>query len=388
MFRQGCQQATHHTRLDADNDVILRSWPRSQHTVSLYAGQHYVVFVDESLRGFFQSDDWTTGYFCHAAVGIPEAEYASLGTAVAPIFEEYRELTRLSPQEFKHEDFHPLPFPNRHDIARRIASLIRQNGGFVSGFYTPCRSFVLERVRSSLLGEAAKLPHDIADVYSAAVQELRSEETGPGHARTIGNLLHLPMVAVGSMLSEFGCEFSLFYDPREKREDRAVKGFAEGLMQSTSGNPAGNVLRDIRVDRTSHKELGLQLADLLVGEIRRFFEANSSLLSHGALQTLITPATDEPIQAVIRTRDRTVKTGVITSMDEPLRDTFSNDDPGGRYVFPCFVDLLASGILTGYAATGTPRDLIVSENLIWDQADFDWMTHWLTMSDASTSDRV
>ena len=89
----------------------LRSSPRFDSWRD-HARHDYLVFVDESFRGFFHTKRWTTGYFCYAAVGVPEANYADLCEVAAPIFDEYRESTRLNPAEFKHEDFHQLPYPS------------------------------------------------------------------------------------------------------------------------------------------------------------------------------------------------------------------------------------------------------------------------------------
>ena len=57
----------------------------------------YLVFVDESFRGFFEFRE--RGYFAHAAVGIPESQYDGMTSAVAPVFEEYRRLTSAGQRE-------------------------------------------------------------------------------------------------------------------------------------------------------------------------------------------------------------------------------------------------------------------------------------------------
>ena len=66
----------------------------------------YLVFVDESFRGFFEFRE--RGYFAHAAVGIPESQYDGMTSAVAPVFEEYRRLTSAGQREIKHTEFKRL----------------------------------------------------------------------------------------------------------------------------------------------------------------------------------------------------------------------------------------------------------------------------------------
>ena len=44
-----------------------------RHYWAPHVGTPYLVFVDESFRGFFEFEE--RGYFVHAAVGIPESQY-------------------------------------------------------------------------------------------------------------------------------------------------------------------------------------------------------------------------------------------------------------------------------------------------------------------------
>lgn len=67
----------------------------------------YLVFVDESFRGFFELDP--RGYFVHATVGIPESQYQEVKDETAPLFAEFRRLTTEGAAEFKHGEFKRLP---------------------------------------------------------------------------------------------------------------------------------------------------------------------------------------------------------------------------------------------------------------------------------------
>lgn len=48
-----------------------------------YSKKPYLVFVDESFRGFFEFD--RRGYFVHGAFGVPSEEYDSLKADVADV---------------------------------------------------------------------------------------------------------------------------------------------------------------------------------------------------------------------------------------------------------------------------------------------------------------
>ena len=63
-------------------------------------------------------------------------------------------------------------------------------------------------------------------------------------------------------------------------------------------------------------------------------------------------------------------------------------DATGATVFNCFADLFASGIATGYSVTGTPRDVLIYEGSVWDQADLDLLTMLLTLQDARRTSKL
>src|SRR5207249_2636015 len=109
-------------------------------------GNNYLVFVDESTNRFFNLDSHY-GFFCHAAVGIPEPEYPQVVERLGPVFEQYRKIVGPRETEFKHREFRRIPHAERFALATQIAGVLRDSGGFVSGFYTPTESFILERVR-------------------------------------------------------------------------------------------------------------------------------------------------------------------------------------------------------------------------------------------------
>jgi hypothetical protein len=344
-----------------------------------YRKQKFLVFVDESFFMFFELAS-KTGYFCHAMVGVPVNEYPRLKEAVNPIFQEYKALTQASAQEFKHSEYKRIDFARRKDLAARLADAMKKHGAFIGGFYTSLTAFVLERVRFDIVDLADTVPENCEEQYRHAVETLGGGEKGPGNYVILSRLLELPVTAVASMLSEFDCTFRVIYDPREKREDKAIRAYVEAFANVLKHTLPDVSERYLGMDIETHSEdeLGLQLADLVAGEIVDFFKANEELLAYGSTSRLITPVSEESIQTIASLGRRWVKTGVLTPMPIDLYERFFRDDPNGRTVLPCFVELMSSGILTCYGSFGTPRDLLIFEKLIWDQADFDLLSAALT----------
>ena len=250
-----------------------------------FAGQPYLVFVDELFRGFFEFD--RRGYFVHAAVGIPEGQYSDLQNDIAPIFQTFQGLTSPGAREFKYSEFKRIDPADRRRMAFRLRDVLKKHGAFFAGFYTPLEAFVLERARTNLfLEDLTALPDDYTEVYKQAENELRAEVSGPGQSAVIAKLIHRPVVGVANMLASLDCRFRIIYDPGGKREDKAVAATVEGWVKLLDN--LKNVKSDLRTDladyilgfhrdRRSEDEVGLQLANLVAGEIREFFVVNQWL---------------------------------------------------------------------------------------------------------------
>lgn len=241
-------------------------------------------------------------------------------------------------------------------------------------------------LRFDIVDRLDTVPENYEEQYRHAVETLGKGEKGPGNFAILSKLLDLPVTAVACMLSDFDCTFRVIYDPRNKREDKAIatyiEAFADVLKHALTD--VGERYLGMDVASRSENELGLQLADLMAGEIVDFFKANEELLAYGSTSRLITPVSEEPIQTVASLGRHWVKTGVLITMPTDLYEHFFRDDPNGRTVLPCFVELMSSGILTCYGAFGTPRDLLIFEKLIWDQADFDLLSAALSKKLKST----
>ena len=260
------------------------------------------MFVDETFREFFGLND-PTGYLCYAAVGIPEREYEFFKRALAKTFAVYEAYivgdSGLRLREFKFEDFRRMERLQRENIAGQIAKLMKMYGAFFVGFYTRVAGVVMEHVRSDLVGTATAVPDDYGRLYEDAAAELRSELQGVGQSAVIAKILRFPVLATAPFLAYFGCKFKVLCDPRESKEDRAVQKAIDDLMTDhfvrAAPQEAGSYL-GMDNSRESHTEPGLQVADLLAGEVRSLFENHPALLTAGSSPALIGGDTREEME--------------------------------------------------------------------------------------------
>ena len=228
----------------------------------------------------------------------PSRLYQALKAAITPIFGEYRRLTSQGQREFKHSEFKRLAHRDRRRLAMKIRDAFRANGVFINVFYTPLRSFVMEHMRTRLFfGKQREIPADFEHLYEEAAQRLKEEAQGPGQSGLIKKLLLLPIGGVANMLATFESSFAVIYDPREKKEDRAVITAIDSVLAAFTNLKDKDVdLRwDLHLfvkgfvhDRLSENEIGLQMADLMAGETRAFFDANPELMEFAASRKLIT----------------------------------------------------------------------------------------------------
>ena len=332
-------------------------------------GQTYVVFVDETFSQFFELKE--RGYFCYGAVGVPERAYELIRAQSETMLARYCESVGFRAREIKHREFKRIQFTERWALAATISQVLESHGGFVCGFYTPARAFLLEHVRVNIMDDLPAIPVEHDELLAKAAAEVEKSWKGPGQSAVLEQLLALPLSSALHAMSGLDCKFRMVYDSRETKEDRAVKAAIEDLAERLP-----NVWEHMRgcflgfdEDGNSETEIGLQLADLVAGETRAFLEANPDLLQHGASPRIITQASDEPFMAVEKIRGRNAKTGVVTRMPNALAQRFFRPDPRERSVFPNFANLVLAGVLSCYSSWGTPRNLMFFDKIIFDQTD-------------------
>jgi hypothetical protein len=104
-----------------------------------YAGEEYIVFVDESFHKFFNFTH-EDGNFVHGAVGIPSSRYAEFAGSMASAVDEFRTTFKnaigTEPKELKSGDLYKLAFGPRRRLLLKLNAALTKNGGVIAGFYT------------------------------------------------------------------------------------------------------------------------------------------------------------------------------------------------------------------------------------------------------------
>ncbi len=329
--------------------------------------------MDETFRSFFGFDS-PKGYLCYAAVGIPEPEYKHFKRTAAAIFSRYEAYvvgdsgTHLN--EFKFEDFKQLPREQREKIAGTLGKAIKSYGGFVVAFYTHVAGVVMECVRSNLVGKAIAVPADHNVLYNNAAAELRREMEGVAQSKTIARILKLPLAGLAQFLSYFQCPFQLICDPRESKEDKAVLVAIDEFFRDHMTLAAPDQARSYEgMDNTrpSVSEMGIQMADLLAGEVRSLFQAHPALLNESSTPDLISSDSREDAEWWELSRGTNQKLGSMAKISPELLHSLR--EPDGTNCLPLYRYSLAAGMLSCYTDIGQPRHIEVFEGNFFNQTD-------------------
>jgi hypothetical protein len=341
-----------------------------------YRNETYLVFTDESFRSFFGLEN-RNGYFCYAAVGIPEREYESFKRRLVPIFKEYESYvvgdSGNQLREFKFEDFGKLPRDQREAIATKIGRMLPLHGGFIAGFYARVVGIVTEKVRVDLLFDdhAASLPETYTEQYEAARSELQEQLEGVGQSETIAMILRTVLSCIAQFLETSECKFRFICDPKEKKEDKAVHTAVDDyfkLLKNAIPN-AAKLYLGLDNTRHSHEEVGVQIADLMVGEIRSLFQAHPELLTEGASKVFITGTSREEFEWWGKSFEDGPfgKIGGLTKISPDLRRALTRTD--GTNCIPLYRNSCAAGLLTCYTDLGQPRHIEIFEGHFFQQTD-------------------
>jgi hypothetical protein len=330
--------------------------------------------MDESFYRFFGFGA-ADGNFCHAMLGVPKDSYARFQTSIRPALDEYeRQISQMTgerPRELKYRLLAHLPLVFKLSFTRELVNSLVAVGGFVAGFYSSTRGIVMERVRTNLMDEAEAVPNDHTDSYNAARTELLTEFRGVGQSDLIERLLLLPFSALFNFLNSFDCSFRIRYDPRGETEDEQVRNAMVRYMTGLSRVPElfGGVscLLGMEIHIASHDDVGLQLVDIVAGEVRGFFRRNAEALSESSTLKLVTGKSDEPLQYFLEFNQSIHKIGALSPMSTGLATKLAikNSDNLISYYYP----VLAAGILACVSDTGQPRLLEIPTRLILDQRE-------------------
>jgi len=228
----------------------------------------------------------------------------------------------------------------------------------------------MERVRSNFAGTNNVVPEDHKNAYDEAAAELRLELQGVGQSEVIARILRIPLLATAHFLQYFGCAFSVFCDPRESKEDKAVQKAIDEFMTDHFARAApeeAKLYLGMDNSRESHTEPGLQVADLLAGEVRLLFESHPELLSIGSSATLIAGDTREEIEWWETASGIFQKLGSLQRIPAEIQRVLRETD--GTNCVPLYRHSLAAGLLSCYTDNGQPRHIEVFEGNFFHQTD-------------------
>jgi hypothetical protein len=181
----------------------------------------------------------------HGAFGLPRSRYEDFKGVITAVVEEFkrdlRQAVAVEPRELKSGDLYKLPFNLRRRLMLKLTAALSTNGGFIAGFYTSNRGYVIEKIRERLISEdgVTAVPADHAQLYEAMVAKLDQRALRPGVSALISELLFLPVVGIANFLSAFECSFRVVYDPRQHDEDVAVTSLIGGV---TGTGPMGSIV--------------------------------------------------------------------------------------------------------------------------------------------------
>lgn len=332
------------------------------------------MFVDESFYAFFGFNN-PDGNFCHGAIGVPIDNYETLCQSLEPIINAYnrlvQKLTGRVPNEVKSRILRRLPLRFQVEFVRELTMRLEEQGGFVSGFYTPTRGFVMESVRTRLLDTAEEVPQDHQVLYEAAKQELTSNFQGNGQADLITNLILMPVASIKFLLGSFDCSYRIHYDPRQGDEDHAVRTAIGTCMNGVRNVP--NVdwqfdnYRGMDTTRRSEEEIGLQLADVVAGDVRHFFRNDPDALIEGSTNRLITPDSDEPLQKFDELGGHLFKAASLRPMSTRLHRRLTR--PNRANLISYYYPVLGSGMLSCTTFNGQARSLEMPTRSLYDLLD-------------------
>lgn len=341
-----------------------------------HTGSEYTVFIDESFYKFFDFSH-RDGNFVHGAVGLPTTRYEDFKDAVAPAVGEFKAVFRntrgLEPRELKSSELYQTAFNSRRRLILTLNGALLANGGFIAGFYTSNRGYVMEKIREDLISEdgVTAVPADHTQLYEAKVTKLNERASGPGKSALISELLFLPIVGIANFFSTFECSFRVAYDPRQAEEDAAVKTAIEDVMGKVMAAEKLGIrskFLGLEIGKPSHEEFGLQVADLVAGEVRRFFRFNPDLLTLGSGLDLITFEYQDGEEAHLEEIDGQLeKKGRRVPIPRTiLKKALTPDE---HCALPYLRRLLAAGLVTCVTEFGVERDVALFEQCFLDLCD-------------------
>ena len=348
----------------------------------------YSIYLDESFYEFWGLQN-PQGSFCYAVFGLADNQAAALREFHKGFLQEFqaavgKELKEEPPRELKSVLFRRLPVTVRRRLWLGLRRFMLSSDSFVLADFTPVRGFVLERVRSDLArnGEE-RLPDKWQPLYEQRQAEILKlvAQGGAGQAAILEWLVGTTFAGLAHYLASRTDKYEVYFDPRSPKEDDGVRSgilsFTKMSLQALHQDDPGR-FKGVCGDRKSEELPGLQIADLMVGEVRNWFISNPEILSFGSGPQLVTTETSNmifkhaaPLANPLSGRNFSAKRQRYTRLPPGLA--------GGLYranehsALPYFRNVLAKGLLSCVAEWGEFRHIDFGSGGVIDSID-DWET--------------
>jgi hypothetical protein len=342
----------------------------------------YIVYVDESFFQFWGLKR-PLDNFCYLAFGLPTHHLKAFEIEHKLMLADFQRAARtdlaskaLDPKataEIKSTLFRQFDIVNRRRLALRLRGLMLASECFVLAEFSEVQGFILEAVRSDLLEAGKKeLPQDWNALYDAKRKEFLDhvQRKDLGQSPMLERLISLPAVALAHYLALRAKQYEIFVDPRGQVEDEnladAIGDYTMSVVRLIREQGQTNLV-SVKVDVRSEQSPGLQIADLLAGELRWWFVSNPEFLKYRSGRILLDKNELTSFYAS-KTATRTlIKPERRTKIPESLRRKLYVADK--RSLFPYFHGSLANGLMSCIARTGEFRHIDLTHGEIIDSPD-------------------
>jgi hypothetical protein len=348
----------------------------------------YSIYLDESFYEFWGLQN-PQGNFCYAVFGLPDDQIAALLAFHAHLLREFQnavttELREEPPKELKSVLLRRLAAPVRRRLWLKLRQFMLNSESFVLADFTPVRGFVLEKIRSDLAREGQeRLPDEWQPLYEQRKTEILelAKQGGVGQTVVLEWLLGTTTASVAYYLRNRASKYRVYFDPRSPKEDEGVRngilGFTKMTLQSLHQQELDR-FAGVSGEYKSENLPGLQIADLMVGEVRNWFISNSQILSFGSGPQFVTNANSNmlfrhsnPVANPLSGVDFNAKRQRYTKLPAGLIGRLQKADEYSA--LPYFRSLLAKRLLSCVAEWGEFRHIDFESGAVIDSID-DWET--------------
>jgi hypothetical protein len=337
----------------------------------------FTVYIDESFFEFWGLKR-PTNNFCYLAFGAPTRNLAALDEKCRVLLDYFKKAIQKDlgiepPDEMKSVLFRRLEAVNRRRIALQLRNVMLALDCFILAEYSEVQGFILEAVRSDLLKAGKKeLPENWMPLYDAKRKSFLDDvqRKGLGQAPMLERLISLPSTALAHYLSLRAQDYEVLLDPRGDIEDQnlqdAIRDYASSVADRIRAGGQNN-LKSVRVDVLSEQSFGLQIADLLAGELRWWFISHPEFLEYGSGRSLLEEKELKSFHASKTANGFFIKPERRVKIPVGLISKLQTADKSS--LFPYFNRSLANKLISCIAKNGEFRHIDIAHRQFIDSPD-------------------